>query len=252
MNKIEDLINIVRRLRKECPWDKEQTFDSIKAQTLEETYEVIEAIDNKDFDDLRKELGDMLLHVVFYSVMAEENKLFVFEDIVEAINSKLISRHPHVFGDKELDTKDKVLHNWEKTKMSEGRDSLLDGVPRALPGLQRAERLQDKAAKAGFDWEKKEDVWAKVLEEIEEMQEMEKIEDIEGIEKEIGDVFFALINYCRFLKINPENALRKTNDKFILRFQYIEKKLKENGKTIFDSSLVEMDKYWNESKQYYE
>jgi len=248
-NKLIDLIDIVKKLRVECPWDREQTFDSLKAQTLEETYEVIEAIEDKDWNELKKELGDLLLHVVFYAVMSEEKKRFKMDEVIESVNEKLIRRHPHVFGDAAVSGTEEVKQNWEAIKLQEGRKSVLEGVPRSLPGLQRAARLQDKASKVGFDWEKKEDVWEKVVEEINEMQEMEKAGDTENLEKEMGDVFFALVNYCRYLNINPENALRKTNEKFIRRFGYVEKQVEKLGKKITESNLEEMDKFWEESKK---
>ena len=259
-SKFTDFVAIVKRLRKECPWDREQTNDSIKANTIEEAYEVVEAIDNKDFEELKKELGDLLLHVVFHTQIAEELKHFNIDDVIDSIQEKLIRRHPHVFGEVQVADSNEVKKNWEEIKLSEGRDSVLDGVPHNLPALQRAHRLQEKAAKVGFDWEKKEDVWKKVIEEIEEMHEIEKInsktsntENVEALniklEKEVGDVFFAMVNYARFLGINPEDALRLTNEKFIKRFNYVQKKVKETGKAINESNLDEMDKYWNESKK---
>lgn len=259
-SKFTDFIGIVKRLRKECPWDREQTNDSIKSNTIEEAYEVVEAIDNKNYDELKKELGDLLLHVVFHTQIAEEQNYFKIDDVIDSIQSKLIRRHPHVFGETKVSDSNEVKKNWEEIKLSEGRESVLDGVPHNLPALQRANRLQEKAAKVGFDWEKKEDVWEKVIEEIQEMHEIEKIKsqsdknaninDLNNkLEKEIGDVFFAMVNYARFLGINPEDALRKTNNKFIKRFNYVQKKVKESGKTINESNLEEMDKYWNESKK---
>src|SRR5690606_7705932 len=236
--KFDEFVQIVRRLRKECPWDREQTNDSIKSATIEEAYEVVESIDNKDYQELRNELGDLLLHVVFHTIIAEEENHFTLQDVIDSIQSKLIRRHPHVFGTTEVSGSEEVKKNWEAIKLSEGRTSVLEGVPQHLPALQRAYRLQEKAAKVGFDWEKIEDVWDKVLEEIEEMHEA-KIEsekstpkkisnaDYEKLEEEFGDVFFALVNYARFLHINPENALRKTNRKFIKRFSYVEQKIAE-------------------------
>lgn len=253
--KFNEFVSLVKRLRKECPWDKEQTNDSIKAATIEEAYEVVEAIDEKNYDELRKELGDLLLHVVFHTVIAEENSHFTIDDVINTISDKLIRRHPHVFGDTIINGSEEVKKNWEKIKLSEGRKSILDGVPNSLPALQKAHRLQEKAAKVGFDWEKKEDVWKKVIEEIQEMHEIEELKKKSNdeslqikLEDEIGDVFFALVNYARFLNVNPENALRKTNEKFVKRFNYIEEKLKQNNKSIEQSNLEEMDKYWNESK----
>jgi MazG family protein len=247
-NKFEELVDIVKKLRIECPWDKEQTNDSIKAATIEEAYEVVESIDNKNYEELKNELGDLLFHIVFHSVMAEEINEFKLVEVIDSIKEKLIRRHPHVFGETVVDGSEQVKKNWETIKLGEGRDSVLEGVPENLPSLQRAHRLQEKAAKVGFDWEKKEDVWKKVIEEIEEMHKSEREESKEELENEIGDVFFALVNYARFLNINPEYALRKTNKKFVRRFNYIEKKISETGRRINESNLQEMDKYWEESK----
>lgn len=249
-SKFNEFVSIVKRLRKECPWDREQTNDSIKANTIEEAYEVVEAIDNKDYEELKKELGDLLLHVVFHTVIAEEQNHFTIDDVISSIETKLIRRHPHVFGDVKLNDADTVKKNWEEIKLREGRESVLDGVPNSLPSLQRAHRLQEKASKVGFDWVKKEDVWKKVIEEIEEMHKSEESESKENLEKEVGDVFFAMVNYARFLGINPENALRRTIDKFTNRFNYVQKKVKETGKAINESTLEEMDKFWNESKKF--
>lgn len=259
-SKFTDFVKIVKRLRIECPWDREQTNDSIKSNTIEEAYEVVEAIDHKNYNELKKELGDLLLHVVFHTQIAEELNHFNINDVIDSIKEKLIRRHPHVFGSAKVSNSTEVKKNWEEIKLSEGRESVLDGVPKHLPALQRANRLQEKAAKVGFDWEKKEDVWKKVIEEIEEMHQIERIKsensnsgDFEELklklEKEVGDVFFAMVNYARFLGINPEDALRRTNEKFIKRFNYVQKKVKESGKTISESNLAEMDKYWNESKK---
>ena len=248
-NKFYELVEIVERLRKECPWDREQTNDSIKAATIEEAYEVVEAIEKKNVEDLKNELGDLLLHVVFHTIIASENQGFVIDDVIDSIKNKLIRRHPHVFGEVKVKGSEEVKKNWEEIKLSEGRVSLLDGVPEMLPGLQRAHRLQEKAAKVGFDWEKKEDVWKKVIEEIEEMHKSEGEGDYDKLEDEIGDVFFAMVNYARFLGVNPENALRRTNSKFIQRFRYVENKIKESGRKLTNSNLQEMDKYWDESKK---
>jgi tetrapyrrole methylase family protein / MazG family protein len=248
-NNFKELVDIVKLLRLECPWDKEQTNDSIKASTIEEAYEVVEAIDNKDYNNLKKELGDLLLHVLFHTQIAEDEKHFTLNDVINEIKEKLIRRHPHVFGETEVTGADHVKKNWENIKLKEGRKSVLEGVPVSMPSLQRAFRLQEKASKIGFDWDKKEDVWKKVIEEIEELHDSEingsKIE----LEEEFGDLFFAMVNYARFLNINPENALRSTNKKFISRFSYVEKKILESGKELDGSTLEEMDKYWEESKK---
>jgi XTP/dITP diphosphohydrolase len=258
-NKFNEFVEIVKRLRNECPWDREQTNDSIKAATIEEAYEVVEAIEKKNYDELKNELGDLLLHVVFHTIIASETNGFTIDDVIDGIQSKLIRRHPHVFGDVKVSGSAEVKKNWEEIKLDEGRNSVLEGVPEMLPALQRAHRLQEKASKVGFDWEKKEDVWKKVIEEIEEMHEIERVrsqksedrslEDFYNqLENEIGDVFFALVNYARFLDVNPENALRRTNSKFIKRFGYVEEKIKSLGKKLSDSNLKEMDFYWEESK----
>ena len=248
--KFKELYEIVKRLRVECPWDREQTNDSIKAATIEEAYEVVESIDEKNYNELKKELGDLLLHIIFHSVIASEGNHFRLEDVIDSISEKLIRRHPHVFGDANVDSAEEVKKNWESIKLTEGRDSVLEGVPKMLPALQRAHRLQEKAAKVGFDWKKKEDVWKKVIEEIEEMHASERKESHKELESETGDVFFALVNYARFLGINPENALRRTNEKFIRRFNYVEKKINGSGRKINESNLEEMDRYWEESKKF--
>ena len=211
---------------------------------------MIEAIDQKDYQELKAELGDLLLHIVFHSAIGEDNKTFNTEQVIDSICEKLIRRHPHVFGDVEVKDTKEILKNWEEIKLTEGRESVLEGVPKQLPGLARAYRLQEKASKVGFDWEKKEDVWKKVIEEIEEMHEMEAEGNMTKLEEEFGDVFFALTNYARFLGINPENALRLTNEKFTKRFSYVEKKITGLGKKLSESNLTEMDKYWEESKKY--
>jgi tetrapyrrole methylase family protein/MazG family protein len=248
-DKFNDFVEIVKRLRKECPWDREQTNDSIKAATIEEAYEVVESIEKKNYDDLKKELGDLLLHVVFHTVIASELNGFTIDDVIESITEKLIRRHPHVFGEVKVSGAEEVKKNWEEIKLSEGRETLLEGIPEMLPALQRAHRLQEKAAKVGFDWEKKEDVWKKVIEEVEEMHRSESEGNYDKLEDEVGDVFFAMVNYSRFLGVNPENALRRTNTKFINRFGYIERKIKESGRKLTDSNLKEMDRYWEESKK---
>jgi XTP/dITP diphosphohydrolase len=246
--KFQELADIMQKLRLECPWDREQTHDSIKGATIEETYELIESIDMKDYKEMKSELGDLLLHILFHSVIAKENNHFSIDEVIDTIKDKLIRRHPHVFGNVNVNSTEEIVKNWEEIKLTEGRDSVLEGVPKNLPSLARAHRLQEKASKVGFDWEAKEDVWKKVIEEIDEMHETEKVGDKAELEKELGDLFFALTNYARFLGINPENALRRTNDKFIARFNYVEKKIKETGKSLSDSTLQEMDKYWEESK----
>ncbi len=255
----DEFVNIVKRLRNECPWDKEQTHESIRHLLLEETYEVIEAIDEKNYDELKKELGDLLLHVAFNAVIAEGNEKFDLKDVITSINEKLVSRHPHVFGDVKVSGTKEVLKNWEHIKMGEGRKSLLDGVPKELPALTRAYRLQEKSSKVGFDWNTSEDAFKKLEEEIQEFKDEAekrknsagKIENhhLEELETELGDILFSIVNYARFLNINPENALRKTIKKYIKRFRYIEETLEKRGKKITESNLEEMDGIWNESKK---
>lgn len=246
----EEFVDIVRRLRRECPWDRDQTHDSIRQNLIEEAYEVVEAIDNGDMDELKKELGDLLLHVVFHSAIAEESGEFTLDEVVSLITEKLIRRHPHVFGDTVVNDQDEVIRNWERIKLDEGRESVLDGIPSALPALVRALRLQQKASKVGFDWEKKEDCWKKVEEELQEFKSAAKQNNNDKeTTNELGDLLFSIVNYARFLDINPEDALRKTNEKFLKRFQIIEKKLKEQGKDINETSLEEMDSIWDKSKE---
>ncbi len=245
----KELVDIIYKLRLECPWDREQSNDSIKSATIEEAYEVVEAIENKDFKELKIELGDLLLHVIFHSIIAEGENKFSLDDVINSIKAKLIRRHPHVFGELRVQNAEEVKKNWEAIKLDEGRISVLEGVPENLPSLQKAYRLQEKASKVGFDWNNKDDVWKKVIEEIEEMHKSEKEESKEELENEIGDVFFAMVNYSRFLGLNPEYALRKSSKKFIKRFNYIEEKVGESGRKINESNLEEMDKFWNESKK---
>lgn len=260
VKEFDEFAAIVKRLRNECPWDKEQTHESIRHLLLEETYEVLEAIDNKDNEELKKELGDVLLHVAFNAVIAEGNNEFDLKDVIEAINQKLISRHPHVFGNVEVSGTKEVLKNWEHIKLGEsGRKSILDGVPKELPALTRAFRIQEKSSKVGFDWDKSEDAFKKLEEELQEFKDAaEKKKNSKGaleeeamreLENELGDILFSVVNYARFLNINPENALRKTITKYINRFHYIEDTLRKRGKKITESNLEEMDKIWDESKK---
>jgi XTP/dITP diphosphohydrolase len=243
--KFIEFVNIVRRLRVECPWDKEQTHKSLRRCLLEESYEVLEAIDNSDMNELRKELGDLMLQVVFHGIMGEEASSFDLVNVLESETEKLISRHPHVFGDVKVSGSDEVKTNWEKLKQKEGRVSVLDGVPKELPSLFRAYRVQEKAAKVGFDWKDVKPVYAKILEEISELKEnIENAASQEMIEDEFGDVLFSIVNYARFIKINPEDALRKTIEKFIFRFQKIEDYARENKLVLDDMTLEEMDEVW--------
>lgn len=248
--KFNEFIALVKRLRKECPWDKEQTNDSIKANTLEEAYEVIHAIDEGDYPELKKELGDLLLHVVFHTVMAEEQNHFNIDGVIDSISEKLIRRHPHVFGETTVEGSDDVKRNWETIKLAEGRKSVIDGIPDSFPALLKAYRIQEKASKVGFDWQEKAQVWGKVEEELMEFKEASLEGDRLKMEEEFGDLLFSLTNYSRFLKINPEDALRKTTNKFAKRFRYIEEQLEKSGKKITDAAFEEMDSLWEESKKH--
>ncbi|OGB63784.1 MAG: nucleoside triphosphate pyrophosphohydrolase [Caldithrix sp. RBG_13_44_9] len=245
------LVSIMKRLRKECPWDRKQTPQSLRQYILEEAYETVEAIDNENWDELRKELGDMLLQIVFQAEIAEEQKLFTLKDIIHSVNEKLVRRHPHVFGNVEVTNEQQVKDNWEQIKLNEEqRSSMLEGIPRNLSGLLRAQRIQEKAAQVGFDWKEMDGVFTKIREETAELEQAIQQKNSEEIETEVGDLFFSLINLARFQKVNAEDALRKTINKFISRFQYIERKLAEKNKSIYHSSLEEMDKLWEESKKF--
>ena len=244
----ERLLDIMKKLRVECPWDRAQTHDSIKGHTIEEAYEVVEAIDHKDYDELRTELGDLLLHVVFHAEIAEGDGRFAIGDVLQAIIEKLIRRHPHIFGDVVVENANDVKRNWEQIKMDEGRESVIDGIPDVLPALLKAHRMQDKASKVGFDWPHRDDVWKKVEEEVGELRDAIGNQTKDEIEEEFGDLLFSLVNYARFVDVNPEDALRKTIQKFSRRFRHIEKRLKDAGKDIHSSSLEEMDRYWEEAK----
>lgn len=249
MKKFDEFVSIMKRLRKECPWDREQTHESLKKHFVEEAYEALDAIDKKDFAHLKSELGDVALQVVFHSIIAEEEKKFTLEEVFAEVNEKLIRRHPHVFGDTIVHSSDEQLALWDKIKMSEGRNSVLDGIPNSLPALMKAEKVQKKAAKIGFDWKTKEDVWKKVEEEIHELHAAVTSNNKEHIEKEFGDVLFSLVNYSRFINVNPEESLQRAVKKFTARFHYIEEKLKEQGKDIYQAGFEEMDTLWNEAKK---
>jgi tetrapyrrole methylase family protein/MazG family protein len=249
LKEFAQFVRIVRRLRRDCPWDREQTHCSIRHSLIEEAYEVVESLDANDLPALRNELGDILLHVVLHATIAEQADEFRLRDVLKEINEKLIRRHPHVFGTTRAATSKEVTRNWEQLKMLEGRTSVLDGVPGGLPALQRALRVQERAAKVGFDWEKMEDVWKKVEEETHELREALTEGDAAKAEEEFGDFLFALVNYARFLGIHPENALRGTIDKFTRRFHYIEEELRRRGKDPASSTLAEMDEIWNEAKR---
>jgi XTP/dITP diphosphohydrolase len=243
--KFERLYQIVEMLRTECPWDKAQTPDSLVHLTLEEVYEMIHAIDTKDDQELKKELGDLILHLCFQAVLAKERCAFDMADVLDAIAEKLIFRHPHVFGSEHAETAHDVSKNWEKLKMKEGRKSVLEGVPKAMPELLRAYRVQEKAAGVGFDWQHRDEVIKKLQEEIEELHAATSPEEKE---EELGDIFFSLVNYSRFIKVNPEDALRKTTEKFIRRFRFVEEQVLRQGKTWSECSLAELDELWNAAK----
>jgi len=246
----ERLLNIMDELRAGCPWDKEQTFESLRYLTIEETYELSDAILENNPDEIMKELGDLMLHLVFYTKIGSEKKAFDITDVLNNISEKLIHRHPHIYSDVEVEDAGEVKHNWEKLKLKEGKVSVLEGVPVSLPPLVKAVRMQEKARGVGFDWEKPEQVWEKVLEELNELKaEVEGNSVKEKMEDELGDLLFALVNYSRFLDINPEDALERTNKKFKFRFQYLEKKAKEAGKELHDMTLAEMDVFWEEAKR---
>jgi len=249
LNEFDEFINIVKQLRKDCPWDRIQTHLSLRRCLLEETYEVLEAIDDGSMQELKKELGDILLQVVFHSNIAEENDDFTLSEVIKSETNKLIERHPHVFGDVKVKDSDEVKKNWEKLKKNEGRKSVIDGVPEELPALLKAYRIQEKASKVGFDWKDEKPVFDKIIEEINELRDnVNSGKSEQEIEGEFGDVLFSIVNYSRFLKINPEDALRRTIKKFRERFQKIEKFAEENGRVLDEMTLEEMDDIWNKAK----
>lgn len=244
----ERLLNIMDDLREKCPWDKKQTLESLRHLTIEETYELTDAILEEDMEEIKKELGDIMLHLVFYAKIASETNHFDIADVLNTICDKLVHRHPHIYGDVEVADEEEVKANWEKLKLKEGKKSVLEGVPKSLPSMVKAVRIQDKARGVGFDWDNREQVWEKVNEELQEFK-TEVDNKSNNIEEEYGDVLFSLINYGRFLDLNPEDALEKTNKKFIQRFQYLEAESKKDGKVLGEMSLEEMDEYWNKAKE---
>jgi len=248
------LLDILDELREKCPWDKKQTNESLRTNTIEETYELCEAIIKNEIPEIKKELGDVLLHIIFYAKIAEEKEQFDIADVCNSLCDKLIFRHPHVFGNEEAENAKQVEENWEQIKLKEkgGNKTVLEGVPASLPSIAKAHRIQDKARNAGFDWEKKEDVWEKVQEEFLELKDEIASLNKEQMENEFGDLFFSLINAARLYKINPDNALERTNQKFIYRFSYMEQKAKEQGKTLNEMTLDEMEKLWQKAKDNYE
>ena len=244
----ERLLDIMDELREKCPWDRKQTFETLRHLTIEETYELGDAILDNDLVEIKKELGDLLLHIVFYSKIGSEKNAFDIADVAHHISDKLVHRHPHIYDDTDVKNADQVEKNWEAIKLKEGKKSVLQGVPKSLPALVKAYRIQDKVAGVGFDWKNTADVLDKVKEELEELQSEVDTADSDKMEAELGDVMFSLINYARFLKVNPENALERTNKKFIKRFNYIEKKAEQLGKKINELTLEEMESFWQKAK----
>lgn len=246
------LLTIMDELREQCPWDKKQTMESLRHLTIEETYELSDSILEGDLPEIKKELGDIMLHIVFYARIASETKAFNIADVLNAICDKLISRHPHIYGTVKADTEEQVKQNWEQLKLKEGNKSVLAGVPGSLPALVKAMRIQEKARGAGFDWDEKSQVWEKVEEEMQEFKQAFNTEtdiNTKEAEGEFGDMLFSLVNYARFIDINPETALERTNKKFIKRFTYLEEEAKKAGKNLQDMTLAEMDEYWEKAKK---
>jgi len=251
MKKFNDLLDIMSKLRAECPWDKTQTFETLRYLTIEETYELSDAVLNNNLDEIKKELGDLLLHVVFYAKIAEEKKAFSIDDVIDEISEKLISRHPHIFSDVKAENADQVKENWEAIKLKEkGRKTVLEGVPKSLPAMVKAYRIQEKARGVGFDWDNADQVLEKVIEEFREMRnELKANGTHERIEAEFGDLMFALINYARFINVNPDDALERTNQRFIKRFNHLEEQTIQKGKSLHEMTLDEMNVYWDEAKK---
>jgi MazG family protein len=243
------LVSVMDELREKCPWDKKQTIETLRPLTIEETYELTDAISENDWKGIKEELGDILLHIVFYAKIGTEQQQFTLTDVLEGIIEKLIRRHPHIYGDTTVNDDNDVKKNWEQIKMQEGKRSVLSGVPKSLPAVVKATRIQDKARQVGFEWESREEVWKKVEEEIEELHDAVAENDGEHIEEEFGDVLFSLINYARFLQIDAEGVLEKTNKKFISRFTLMEEEAERQGKKLGEMSLGEMDNIWNEIKR---
>lgn len=249
LEQFDRLLNIMDDLREKCPWDKKQTLESLRHLTIEETYELGDAILDNDLEEIKKELGDILLHIVFYAKIGSEKGAFDIADVAEGICEKLIQRHPHIYGDVEVADEEEVKSNWEKLKLKEGKKSVLEGVPRSLPAMVKATRIQDKARGVGFDWDNQDQVWDKVNEELSELKdEIDSNAEKAKVESEFGDVLFSMINYARFIDVDPEMALERTNKKFIKRFQYLESESKKDGKELSEMSLEEMDEYWNAAK----
>lgn len=244
------LLTIMDELRAGCPWDRVQTLESLRHLTIEETYELSDAILKSDLQEIKKELGDLMLHLVFYAKIGSEQGAFDIKDVLDGISEKLIVRHPHIYGEVKVADQEQVKSNWEKIKLSEGKKSVLEGVPASLPALLKAYRMQEKAGGVGFEWKRKEDVWLKVEEELDELKhEVSTNASVDRIEDEFGDLLFALVNYARYIGVNPEDALERTNRKFRSRFQYIEKIALSHNKQLHEMSLEEMDELWNEAKK---
>lgn len=246
---IERLLRIMDELRIQCPWDRKQTTQTLRQQTIEEVYELADAITEEDWKGLKEELGDLLLHIVFYSKIGTERGQFTFSDVIEGVCNKLVGRHPHIYSSVQVDNEEQVKQNWEQIKLKEGKESILSGVPTSLPAIIKALRLQDKTKQVGFEWDHIDQVKEKVDEEIKELYEAVGEGKQEKIEEEFGDVLFALVNYARFAKVDPEQALEKTNKKFMRRFRYIEEQAKTQGKNLHDMDLEEMDALWNQAKE---
>jgi len=249
LKSFERLLTIMDELRAQCPWDKKQTLESLRYLTIEETYELADAILEKDMDEIKGELGDLMLHMVFYSKIASETNDFDVADVINTVCDKLVERHPHIYGDVIADTEEAVKENWEKIKLKSGKKSVLQGVPKSLPAMVKATRIQEKARGVGFDWDNKEQVFEKVKEEFSELHAEVEKNDVAAIEDEFGDVLFSMINYARFIGVDPEMALERTNKKFIKRFQYLESESKKDGKEMGEMTLNEMDEYWNKAKK---
>jgi len=245
----QKLVTIMDDLREKCPWDKKQTIQTLRPLTLEETYELTDAITEEDWKGIREELGDVLLHILFYAKIGTEQQQFTLQEVIEGISEKLIVRHPHIYGDVQVNNEEDVKRNWEQIKLKEGKKSVLAGVPKTLPAIVKATRVQEKAKQVGFEWDNKEDVWKKVQEEMGELQEAIATGNQAHTEEEFGDVLFSLVNYARFLQVDAENALEKTNKKFISRFQQIEAIAAQQGRSLQDMTLQEMDAIWNQVKK---
>ncbi len=248
-NPVSRLLNIMNDLREKCPWDMKQTIHTLRQQTIEETFELADAITDKNWAAIKEELGDLLLHIVFYSKIAQEQQQFTFDDVVNDICDKLIKRHPHVYGNVSVTDEEDVKRKWEQLKLKEGKKSVLSGVPKSLPAMVKAMRLQEKAKQVGFEWETKEQVWEKIEEEKQELLQAVKSGNVEEVEAEAGDLFFSVINFVRFLNVDAENSLELTNKKFIYRFTKMEQAAKENGNSLTDMNLQQMDHLWNEIKK---